>query len=81
MIVENRQEVVDALRQGDIETRSLICGSMARQPFMQKAVDPASMPHADRVHTNGLYLPNHLHLTLAQVAEISSIVSQVARPL
>lgn len=81
MVVENRLEVARALFDAGVETRPLICGNMGRQPVFRHLAEGAVWPNADRVHTNGLYLPNHAHLSDADIADVSAIVTSVAQPL
>ena len=79
MIVANRRDVVAALAEGGVETRPLLCGSMARQPLFRPLFAGTHLPNADRVHDLELYLPNHANLTQAQVRHITSIVNATAR--
>lgn len=80
MILANRSEVVGALAKAGIETRPLLCGNMARQPLFRPLFGDTKLPNADRVHDLGLYLPNHLHLTEAEIADIAEIVNATAQP-
>jgi CDP-6-deoxy-D-xylo-4-hexulose-3-dehydrase len=80
MIVANRAEVVAALNDAGVETRPLLCGNMARQPLFRPLFRTAKLPNADRVHDLGLYLPNHAHLTEAQIAHIAGVVNATAQP-
>lgn len=74
---EHRDRVGEALREHGIETRPLGGGSMGRQPFWvdRQGVDP--FPVADRVHETSFMLPNHPHLSLADVDHICDVVLAV----
>lgn len=79
--VTNPQEVADTLLEFGIESRPLICGNIARQPFWSKRRGRELFPMADVVHDNGIYLPNHAQLTLDQVDFIAGVFKSVAHPL
>lgn len=78
--VENRLEVYEALKAADIESRPLICGNIARHPFWLRSQGPSDLPHADKVHDFGLYLPNHHNLSTQDIARATEVFRQVARP-
>ena len=80
MIVGNRKKVVAALTEGGVETRPLLCGNMARQPLFRPLFGGMKLPNADCVHDLGLYLPNHLHLSEADIAHVARIVNAIAEP-
>lgn len=80
VIVDNRLEVYRHLTQNGIECRPLICGNIGLHPFWIKTHGATHLPHADLVHTNGLYLPNHAQLTPEQVDDITTCFRSVARP-
>lgn len=79
-IIENRLEVFKKLKEHNIESRPLICGSMGRQPFWIKKYGVMNLPIADIVHDFGLYLPNHLHLSTENIDFISDVFKNVAVP-
>ena len=81
MVVDNRLELARALFDGGVETRPLICGNVGRQPVFKGLAASANLPNADRVHDNGLYLPNHYFLNGADIESVCAIVREVARPL
>ena len=60
-----------------IETRPLGGGSMGRQPFWTDRMGTQSLPVADRVHETSFMLPNHPHLSLADVDHICDVVLAV----
>lgn len=56
-----RSEVVKALSSVGIESRPIVTGNFTRNPVMSymSAVVPDSLPAADRVHDDGLFVGNH----------------------
>ena len=56
-----RRELQQAFDASGIESRPIVSGNFARQPVIQKlkTVMPKSLPVADDIHENGLFLGNH----------------------
>ncbi|TFC27307.1 DegT/DnrJ/EryC1/StrS family aminotransferase [Cryobacterium sp. TMT1-3] len=56
-----RAEVVEALTAAGIESRPVVAGNFARNPVMSQlnAVVPPSLPAADKIHVDGLFVGNH----------------------
>lgn len=56
-----RRDVVAALDAAGIEARPVVAGNFTRNPVMRhlRAEVPASLPSADRVHEDGLFVGNH----------------------
>ncbi|HMO50409.1 MAG TPA: DegT/DnrJ/EryC1/StrS aminotransferase family protein [Kiritimatiellia bacterium] len=78
--VDNRMETFRALKAAGIESRPLICGSMGRQPFWIRKYGELPLPVADRVHYNGIYLPNHANLNEEKIKYIAGVFNAVAKP-
>ncbi len=78
--VENRLQVYQRLKDADIESRPLICGNIGLHPFWIKRYGKASFAHADQVHHQGMYLPNHYHLSDADIDRVCEVVQEVAKP-
>lgn len=76
MLSEKRDEIVKELTDNDIETRPLIAGSIAEQPFWIKEHGKQPFPNASLVHKYGFYLPNHQGLKMAELDKIISIVNK-----
>jgi CDP-6-deoxy-D-xylo-4-hexulose-3-dehydrase len=53
--------VVAALQAAQIESRPIVAGNFTRNPVMRhlNAVVPDTLPAADRVHEDGLFVGNH----------------------
>jgi CDP-6-deoxy-D-xylo-4-hexulose-3-dehydrase len=61
----------------NIEHRPLICGSLGRQPFwVDNYGEPKDLPNADKVHDNGIYVPNNPDLTIDELEMISNCLWQ-----
>jgi len=80
VLVENRLETYRFLRNHEIESRPLICGNIGLHPFWIKNNSLCSLPNADIVHYQGLYLPNHYNLTSSEVKEVANAFSKIAIP-
>jgi CDP-4-dehydro-6-deoxyglucose reductase, E1 len=78
--VENRLETFHALKDAGIESRPLICGSMGRQPFWIKKYGELPLKIADKVHYNGIYLPNHANLDEEKIHYMAEVFNRVAEP-
>jgi len=77
IIHPKRTEIVAALAANGIETRPLICGSLAKQPFFKNkyyCLDP--LPCATMVHEFGLYIPNNEKLEAGELELICKIINQ-----
>lgn len=71
---EERRQIVSALEETGIETRIFSAGNLGLHPFWYERYGKASFPMADRIHTQGFFLPNHPSLKLDEVDFISDIV-------
>ena len=56
-----RAQLVDALTAAGIDSRPIVAGNFARNPVMSqlRAVVPAELPAADKIHEDGLFVGNH----------------------
>jgi len=79
IVCQNKAEVVRELTGNDIETRPLIAGSMAKQPFYIKTYGKVDLPNSEKIHNGGLYLPNNPKLKEKEIDFIISVVNEVAR--
>jgi CDP-6-deoxy-D-xylo-4-hexulose-3-dehydrase len=76
IISKDRQQAIIQLQKHGVETRPLIAGSMAKQPFYKKEYGYQLLPNSEIVHNYGFYLPNNQDLTQSQVKEICNIVNK-----
>jgi len=76
MLFKDRDKVAAKLMSSGIECRPLICGSIGLQPFWIKLYGKGSLPVADRVHKEGLYLPNNPKLKHSDIDYIANILSE-----
>ena len=82
VLVQNREETFKYMQNNMVETRPLICGNIGRHPFWIKHNGSESkLKHADLVHDNGLYLPNHFNLTEDDIKRVCECFRSVAKPM
>ena len=80
--VKNRLEVFNFLKSKSIQSRPLICGNMAQQPFIKKQlVNPFKLPNAKFINNFGLYLPNHANLSHNDIDYICDNFIKSAKPI
>ena len=80
--VKNRLEVYKYLRSKKIQSRPLICGNIAQQPFWKKNfVKQKRLTNAPFVHRYGLYLPNHTNISRLDIDYISKCFKHLAKPI
>ena len=73
--VETKNYCAQLFKDAGIETRPIVSGNMSRQPFMIEYAE--HMPNADKIHENGLYIPNHADLSNQDIERILSVISQI----
>ena len=78
LICDDRKKLCDALTTAEVETRPLIAGSMSKQPFFIQRYGHVDTPNADRVHENGLYIPNNHAMSEKEIGFISSVINKTA---
>ena len=70
------EELKNKLENARIEVRPIVGGNIARQPFFQKNQNKMfTLPVADEVHFNGLYIPNRPDLS---DDEIEYVINELA---
>ena len=78
IITPKIKELVQALKENEIETRPLICGSIANQPFWIKEHGKSNeFKMADDVDKLGCYLPNNHQLTEEEIRFVCEVVNGV----
>lgn len=75
VLTQNRDKLVKALIENDIECRPLISGSQGLQPYWCDAYGKTSLPFADKLTKEGLYLPCHIGLKDSDVEFICEVVN------
>lgn len=58
-----------------IETRPMVAGNMARQPFFAPYKDERNMVGAETIHLYGFYMPNHPDLTEDEKNDLCNAIS------
>lgn len=74
-----RAEVVNALTAAGIEARPIVAGNFTRNPVMRhlSASVPDSLPAADRIHEDGLFVGNHHYPIDAEIEMLASVLHDV----
>ena len=71
-------KLILALKENQIETRPLICGSINQQPFwFERYGKTTEVPNADYLHEFGLYLPNNHEIKQDEIIFICNVVNKV----
>lgn len=76
IIHPKKDVIVRNLKEGNVECRPLICGSMSRQPFYYEKYGEKIYSFSDIIHDYGLYLPNNPDMSMDEIDYISSIVNR-----
>ena len=74
VIHKNRDVIVKALQDADVEVRPMICGSMGTQPFYVKQYGRKELPNVSKIDRYGFYIPNHPGLTEKDILTITEII-------
>jgi CDP-6-deoxy-D-xylo-4-hexulose-3-dehydrase len=77
VIHPNRAEIVKKLKENNIESRPLICGSLGKQPFWTKNYGEVSLKNADYINDYGFYLPNNHQITSNDIDYIKNVVGEL----
>jgi CDP-6-deoxy-D-xylo-4-hexulose-3-dehydrase len=76
VVNENRNNIVDKLKQSNIEVRPLIAGSIANQPFWIKENGETKLTNCDIVDKYGFYVPNNQALEVKHIMQICDIINK-----
>jgi CDP-6-deoxy-D-xylo-4-hexulose-3-dehydrase len=81
--VKNRDEVYEILVKNNIESRPIICGNIARQPFMKEKYlnIKDSFNNANFTDKYGIYLPNHANLSTQDIELVTKKFLKLAKPI
>lgn len=74
---EEKNEIVKALLEKNVECRPLICGSMGTQPFYIKKYGRVELPNVSKVDACGLYIPNHPKLTEEEISRMCDCIINI----
>ena len=77
IIHPNRPAIVQKLKENNIASRPLICGSLGRQPFWIKNYGAVNLENADKVNDWGFYLPNNHELKKSEINYIKESIEEV----
>ncbi len=80
--IKNRFKVFKYLNSKKIQTRPLICGNMAQQPFLKKInLNKTNLSNARFVDKFGIYLPNHANMSFKDIEFVVKHFKSVAKPI
>lgn len=79
IITPKIKSLVKKLKDNDIESRPLVCGSIGEQPFWKKIYGHTQLTFASIVHKYGLYVPNNHELTTEEINFICDIINSVTK--
>jgi CDP-6-deoxy-D-xylo-4-hexulose-3-dehydrase len=77
IIHPNRDVITKELKNNDIASRPLICGSLGKQPFWTKNYGPLDLQNADKINDWGFYLPNNHELEPSEIEKVNKVVKSV----
>ncbi len=80
-LVKNRDAVYKYLKRKKIESRPIIAGNIAKQPFWIKKHKTHKLKNADTIHKYGIYLPNHPKLSRNDINFITKTFKKIAKPI
>ena len=75
-----RAEVVQAFNEAGVESRPIVAGNFARNPVIEHldAVIPDTLPAADKVHLEGLFIGNHHYPVQDGIDLVAEIIEGIA---
>ena len=77
VIHARRAEIVEDLKNNNIEVRPLICGSLGTQPYFVKYNGaPIILRNASLIDSAGFYIPNHAEMTDDQIDKVINIINK-----
>ena len=80
-LVDNPEEVWNYLRNENIESRPLICGSMGLQPFWEIFnKNKSNFKYSNHIHFNGIYLPINADLSENDILLVCNKFKNIAKP-
>lgn len=72
-----RNKLIEKFRENNIECRPLISGNLANHPVWYKNYDVPDLPNANKVHEQGMYLPNNPHMTNEEISRVVKVIDSV----
>jgi CDP-6-deoxy-D-xylo-4-hexulose-3-dehydrase len=78
IIDKNRDLMASEMIKLDIECRPLICGAVNKHPLWYDNMPDISLPNAELVHNQGMYLPCHPGLTNKNIDTICDVILKYA---
>jgi CDP-6-deoxy-D-xylo-4-hexulose-3-dehydrase len=75
ILSKNKNEIISALNEKNIEVRPLIAGDMSKKPMWYEKYGKLKLPNCDLVDKYGFYVPNHQNLSLDDIIKITQIIN------
>ncbi len=79
VIHPNKNKIIEALTENNVEVRPLISGSMGEQPFYIKKYGRLELPNVSIVDKFGLYLPNHPMLSEDDIELMCDVINELCQ--
>lgn len=80
IITSKKKELVEKLKENNIECRPLIAGNLAQHNLWKTwGTGNVELPFANKIHENGLYIPNNPELTIEELKFICDVVNSVLK--
>lgn len=76
VISENRESIINNLKNNGVECRPLLSGSLSRQPYWYENFGKISLKNADFIHDNGLYVPNNHEISTDEIEKICKAINE-----
>jgi len=73
---KNIKKIILEIEKNNIETRPLICGSMAKQPFWIERYGHVDLPNAELINNFAIYLPNNPLMKEEDVVRIVNVLNE-----
>jgi CDP-4-dehydro-6-deoxyglucose reductase, E1 len=78
IITSKREKLVENLNKNQIDSRPLVAGNLANHPVWEGyGTNKVELDFANRIHKNGLYLPNNHEMTEEEVLYVCEKVNEV----
>lgn len=76
---QQKQRLIELLKEHDIECRPLISGSMGTQPFYKKRYGHLTLLNSSIIDNRGLYVPNHPTMSEQDIQLVCDLIVQASK--
>lgn len=77
IVSENAEVIVQELKKNQIETRPLIAGNIANQPFWVDIYGKQKFPNADKIDMYGFYVPNNHEMNQSEILFVCDVINSI----